>query len=139
MWTDRREKAIMTQRFRAPVTRREFLARAGGGLGLLAFTSLLDQQGLLQAARAEVLRLHPLAPRPGHFPAQARSVIWLFMNGGPSQVDTWDYKPGLIKADGKELKGFDNKTGFFVNEVGPLMKSPLPWKQQRKSGTWIPE
>ncbi len=47
---------------------------------------------------------NPLAPHPGHLPAKARSVIWLFMNGGPSQVDTWDYKPELAKRDGQELK-----------------------------------
>ena len=69
--------------------------------------------------------VNPLAPRPGHFPAKAKSVIWLFMNGGPSQVDTWDYKPELAKRDGQELKGFDKNTGFFTDQVGPLMKSPF--------------
>ena len=49
------------------------------------------------------VRFNPMAPRPTHFPAKAKSVIWLFMNGGPSQVDTWDYKPELEKRDGQEL------------------------------------
>jgi hypothetical protein len=61
------------------------------------------------------------------------------MNGGPSQVDTWDHKPELEKRDGQTLDGFDNKTGFFVDQVGPLMKSPFTWKQHGESGTWVPE
>ena len=63
------------------------------------------------------------------FPARAKSVIWLFMNGGPSQVDTWDYKPELIRSHGKELAGFDKKTGFFADSVGPLMRSPFEWNR----------
>jgi hypothetical protein len=61
------------------------------------------------------------------------------MNGGPSQVDTWDYKPALANYDGKEFAGFDKKTGFFTEEVGPLMKSPFQWRQHGESGTWVPE
>ena len=76
-------------------TRRSFLSRAGNGLGILALAGLLDQKGLLAAE--DDRSLNPLAPRPPHFPAKAKSVIWLFMNGGPSQVDTWDYKPELEK------------------------------------------
>jgi hypothetical protein len=121
-------------------SRRAFFRRAGGGMGMLALTALLDQQGLLAAAETpDDRRLHPLAPRQPHFPARAKSVIWLFMNGGPSQVDTWDYKPELTKRDGQELKGFDHKTGFFTDQVGPLMKSPFAWKQHGRSGTWVPE
>jgi hypothetical protein len=63
----------------------------------------------------------------------------MFMNGGPSHVDTWDYKPELVKRDGQELKGFDKKTGFFANAVGPLMKSPFAWKQYGESGSWVSE
>ena len=77
---------------------------------------------------------NPLAPRAGHFPAKAKSVIWLFMNGGPSQVDTWDYKPELAKRDGQELKGFDKNTGFFTDQVGPLMKSPFKFTQHGQCG-----
>ena len=78
--------------------------------------------------------LNPLAPQPPHFPAKAKSVIWLFMNGGPSQVDTWDYKPELEKRDGQELKGFDKNTGFFTDQVGPLMKSPFKFAQHGQCG-----
>src|SRR5687768_6101939 len=95
-------------------SRRAFLRRSGNGFGLLALAGLLDSQGMLASA-ADVARpaspaLNPLAPKAPHFPAQARSVIWLFMNGGQSQVDTWDYKPELEKYDGKELEGFDAET-----------------------------
>ena len=102
--------------------RREFLRRAGSGFGMLGLASLLEHEGLLtNSLRADSndglvdRSLAPLAPRPSHFPAKAKSVIWLFMNGGQSQVDTWDYKPELAKRDGKTLEGFDSKTGFFVD------------------------
>jgi hypothetical protein len=119
-------------------TRRDFLRRTGGSFGMLALTGLLEQQGLLASADAG-RGLHPLAPRPAHFPAKARSVIWLFMNGGPSHVDTWDYKPELEKRDGQELKGFDKTTGFFADQVGPLMKSPFKFAQHGRSGSWVSE
>src|SRR5947208_3257004 len=108
-------------------SRREFLTRAGGGLGMLALADMLRAQeksaGVNPAARPE--SPNPLAPRPPHFVAKAKSVIWLFMNGGPSHVDTWDHKPELDKRDGQELPNFDPKTGFFSAQVGPLMKSPF--------------
>jgi hypothetical protein len=59
------------------------------------------------------------------------------MNGGPSQVDTWDYKPELEKRDGQALAGFDKNTGFFANAVGGLMKSPFKFGQYGRSGTWV--
>ncbi|HEY2572537.1 MAG TPA: DUF1501 domain-containing protein, partial [Verrucomicrobiaceae bacterium] len=79
---------------------------------------------------------NPLAPKRPPLPAKAKSVIWIFTNGGPSQVDTWDYKPELQKRDGQELAGFDAKTGFFPASVGPLMKSPFEWRQHGQSETW---
>ena len=103
---------------------------------MLALSSLLGEQGLRAAAPSD---LDPFAPRPGHYPAKAKSIIWLFMNGGPSHVDTWDYKPELEKRDGKELEGFDSKTGFFADQVGPLMKSPFKFNRHGQSGTWVSE
>src|SRR5262245_26912637 len=113
-------------------SRRQFLARAGNGLGLLALASLADR------ASAEQPR-NPLAPKASHFPAKAKSIIWLFMNGGPSQVDTWDYKPKLAESDGQELKGFDKNTGFFTEQVGPLMRSPFKFARHGQSGAWVSE
>jgi hypothetical protein len=123
------------------------LRRAGNGFGLLALAHLLDREGLLSppAAGAPAMRADgtrapgPLEPRLPHFPARAKSVIWLFINGGPSHVDTWDHKPELEARDGKTLEGFDPKTGFFVNEVGPLMKSPFRFRRYGESGAWVSE
>ena len=108
------------------------LQRAGGGLGWLAFASMLSRQNTGAI-------LNPLAPKSPHFKPRAKNVIWIFANGGPSQVDTWDYKPGLAKRDGQTLEGFDNKTGFFPDQVGALMKSPFEWRQHGQSGTWVSE
>ena len=111
-------------------SRRDFLARTGSGLGALALA------GLLNETRADTPS-NPLAPHPPHFPAKAKSVIWLFMNGGPSHVDTWDYKPVLQKRSGQELEGFDKNTGFFTDQVGPLMGSPFGFAQHGESGAWV--
>src|SRR5262245_48394565 len=111
-------------------SRRQFLSITGSGLGLLALTALLDQQSLL-AQRLETRTanvVNPMSPKQPMFPARAKSVIWLFMNGGPSQVDTWDYKPQLEKHDKQELQGFDQNTGFFTDQVGPIMKSPFAFR-----------
>ncbi len=124
------------------VSRRSFLERAGAGFGLVALTGLLEQQGLLAAMApgdAVARSLNAMAPQPPHFPVKAKSVIWLFMNGGQSQVDTWDYKPELEKWHDKEIPGFDKNTGFFVDQVGPLMKSPFKFRQAGQSGTWVSE
>src|SRR5215210_4171052 len=122
------------------LSRRELLSRAGGVAGMLALPALLADDGLLNGSgNAADPKRNPLAPRVAHFPAKAKSVIWLFMNGGPSQVDTWDYKPTLEKLDGKPLEGFDKNTGFFTANVGPVMKSPFKFAQHGKCGAWVSE
>ena len=131
-------------RFGARISRRQLLAQAGGGAGLLALSALLAEEGALAPRRAQAAAtsepaLNPLAPKVAHFPAKAKSVIWLFMNGGPSQVDTWDYKPKLADLDGKPLEGFDKNTGFFTGNVGPVMKSPFKFERRGKSGAWVSE
>src|SRR5438132_12598394 len=120
-------------------SRREFLARAGGGCGLLALADLLARAETKTAAPSPTHAANPLAPKPPHFPAKAKNVIWLFMNGGPSHVDTWDYKPELAKRDGQELKGFDKNTGFFTDQVGPLLKSPFKFARHGECGAWVSE
>ena len=114
------------------LNRRTLLRRCGMGLGSLGLMSLLDSQGLLGAPGEKTF--NPLASREPHFRPTAKSVIWLFINGGPSQVDTWDYKPALEKWDGKPLKGFDKFTGFFSGAVGGLMKSPFEFKRMGECG-----
>jgi hypothetical protein len=118
------------------LSRRQLLARCGAGFGSVALAQMLADQGAL--AKDEAPRsLNPLAPKKSHFPAKAKAVIWIFINGGHSHVDTWDYKPELIKRDGQPLPNLDKNTGFFINDVGPLMKSPFTWKQYGQSGKWV--
>jgi hypothetical protein len=121
-----------------PHNRRELLKRAGAGFGSLALAGVLHDEQLLSGA---IPAANPLAPRPPHNPerAKAKRVIWLFMNGGPSQVDTWNYRPELEKRDGQELEGFDKNTGFFTAQVGPIMKSPFQFAQHGESGAWVSE
>jgi hypothetical protein len=83
-------------------TRREFLRQAGCGFGVLALAALLAEDGLL-AAEAEPGTADPLAPRKPHRPATARAVIFLFMAGGPSHLETFDPKPELQRLHGQKL------------------------------------
>jgi hypothetical protein len=89
-------------------TRREFLWEAGAGFTGLALTALLSEDGFFRnsaaASQAGRRPASPLAPRPPHFPARARSVIFLFMYGGPSHVDTFDHKPRLYELDGRTIQ-----------------------------------
>jgi Protein of unknown function (DUF1501) len=131
------------------LTRREMFQRAGGGFGLIGLAGLLQAEGLLDASvRADAgdlqtRSLNPMAPRAPHSRARAKRVIWLFINGGPSQVDTWDYKPALAKWDGKSMREFDpnfkNTTGFFKDAVGGLMKSPFQFSPQGECGKMVSE
>ncbi|RIK81374.1 MAG: DUF1501 domain-containing protein, partial [Planctomycetota bacterium] len=79
-------------------TRREFLWEIGGGFGAVALTSLLAAEGASSAAAAS-----PLTPRPAPLPARAKSVVFLFMYGGPSHIDTFDYKPRMVGMDGRTV------------------------------------
>ena len=106
------------------------LKQAGMGIGSLGLASLLQQEGLAAGS-------NPLAARRPHFKTKAKAVIWLFINGGPSHVDTWDYKPELARRDGQALEGFDKFTGFFSNAVGGLMKSPFEFKQHGQCGKHV--
>ncbi len=122
------------------LSRRALLARSGGGIGMLGLASLLNDQGMLGSAMAADENqnpTNPLAARQPHFAAKAKAVIWLFINGGPSHVDTWDYKPQLAKRDGQTLEGFDKNTGFFADAVGGLMKSPFEFKQHGQCGKHV--
>src|SRR5438105_6867794 len=105
-------------------TRREFLWEAGGGFTGLALTGLLSADGFFGgAARAAGGKTaNPLAPKAPHFPAKAKSVVFLFMYGGPSHVDTFDYKPKLYPLDGKTVAVKTFGRGGKRNEgrvVGP--------------------
>ena len=112
-------------------SRRDFLKRAGSGCGVLALADLLDSE-----AAANIELQQPLAPRKAHFAPRATSVIWLFMHGAPSHIDTWDYKPDIWRRDGQTLADFDQSTGFFAGAGGPIMKSPFRFQRHGETGTW---
>jgi hypothetical protein len=121
-------------------TRREFLWQAGAGFTALGLTSLLDGDGFLgrQAVAADGASqyVNPLAPKDPHFTPKARSVIFLFMYGGPSHVDTFDYKPKLFELDGKTVSVNTKGRGGTKNTgrvVGPKWK----FRQYGQSGQWI--
>lgn len=113
--------------------RRRFLQQSGLGFGSMALASMMQEE-----SKAASIPNDPLALKQPHFPAKVKSIIWLFMTGAPSQVDTWDYKPELQKRDGQALAGADSKTGFFSTS-GKCLKSPFEWKQHGQSGSWVPD
>jgi hypothetical protein len=110
-------------------SRRQMLRRAGAGFGSLALAALLADE----AAGIPPTASHPLEPRPPHFPARARRVIFLFMPGGPSQVDTFDPKPRLSREHGKP------SPKLYLGQKRNLLASP--WKFQRcgQSGLEVSE
>jgi hypothetical protein len=94
------------------------------GLGSLALCDILHREGLATNPQSAIRN------------PQSKSVIWLFMTGGPSQVDTFDYKPELQRRDGQSLAGADPSTGFFQTS-GRCLKSPFAWQRHGQSGTWV--
>jgi hypothetical protein len=113
------------------LSRREMLERTASGFGAVALAALFGETAAAEtsdAARAK----DPLLPRPTHFKAKAKNVIFLFMDGGPSQVDTFDPKPRLAKEHGQPIKMKVPPTQF--NNVGNVLQSPWEFKQRGKSG-----
>ncbi len=113
----------------APLTRREMLARCAGGFGAVALAALLDDPAYGDAPSRD---RDPLAPRLTHHEAKAKSVIFLFMDGGPSQVDTFDPKPALAKYHGKPMPVKVLPTQF--NNNGNVLQSPWKFRQYGQSG-----
>jgi len=112
-------------------TRRDFLTRSGLGLGALALGGFFREG--LEAAGAE--SMHPLAVRDPHFPAKAKRVIQFFLNGGPSQVDTFDPKPKLDEYHGKPIP-LDLRT---ERRTGAAYRSPYTFKKYGQSGLEVSE
>ncbi len=114
--------------------RREFLGSMGTGLGSVALACLLAEGGGRSAAAQEA----EAGPAPGkpHFAPKAKRVIQIFCPGAVSQLDTFDYKPELIKRHDQPLPG-EGKIVTFQGGNGPLMKSPWGWAQHGKSGKWV--
>jgi hypothetical protein len=114
------------------LSRRHFLWEAGGGLGAIALAWLLNED----APGATGPSLSPYAPRPAHFLAKANRVIQIFACGGVSHIDTFDYKPDLVKHHGRELTG-KGKIDTFFGKPGRLMKSPYQFQKHGASGHWV--
>ncbi|MFO0947373.1 MAG: DUF1501 domain-containing protein [Planctomycetota bacterium] len=117
-----------------PFTRRELLRRGGMGMGMIGLTDLLANQGLL-ADEGSSSHL-PLAVKKPHFPPKATRVVHLFMNGGPSHVDTFDPKPMLDKYHGKSLPTASLRT---ERKTGAAMRSPFRFQRHGKSGIEVSE
>ena len=118
-------------------TRRDFLARAGGGFGALALLDLL-QRTSLGAASLSAASANPLEPKRPAFPARAKSVIFLFMEGGPSHIDLFDPKPLVNELAGKPIPPSFGRVITAMGEFdSPILGSKRTWKQHGASGLWI--
>jgi hypothetical protein len=116
-------------------TRRNFILHGGAGFGALALSYLLGNNPLFASGQAPA---SPLAPKQAQFPARAKSVIFLFMEGGPSHIDTFDPKPKLNELAGQPLPDSFAKVITSMGEIGaPLLASKRTWKQHGQSGIWV--
>src|SRR5437763_8183459 len=122
----------MPRRPPCPATRRQFLWETGAGFAGLALTSLLDRDGFFARA-AGPQPANPLAPKKPHFAARARHCIFLFLYGGPSQVDTFDYKPELQKRDGQTVEIEIRRHSVQKQK---LLASRRKWARHGRSGQW---
>ena len=126
-----------TRAFLQAVTRRHFFRQAGFGIGSLALTALLNER--LFAEGSQVAAPNPLAVRPPHFAPKAKSVIYLFMAGAPSQVDLLDPKPKLQQYDGQPIPDeFVKGERFaFIKGTPRLLGSPYPFERVGQSGAEV--
>src|SRR5947207_6260930 len=117
------------------LTRRELLQRSGMGMGAVALSALLGESGSLNAAPLVATAMNPMAPKVPPSPAKAKRVLHLFMNGGPSHVDTFDPKPSLTKFSGKPIP-ITLKT---ERRTGSAFGSPFEFKKYGQCGTEVSE
>ena len=120
------------------VARRHFLSRCSIGVGALAFSALGAAAGRGESLRGNP---HPLQPRPTHFPARAKNVIFLFMAGGPSQLDMFEYKPELERLNGKPIPESYTAGKRFAfmdsSHRSNLLASKRSFQQYGESGAWV--
>ncbi len=119
-------------------SRRDFLTRAGGGFGLLALYSLMARDGAFAAAEGPKV-VNPLAGREPHFGPTAKSVIWCFLDGGPSHIDLFDPKPELTRLAGKVLPDTFKRpvTAMGRTAYTPLLATQRKFKRHGQSGQWV--
>jgi hypothetical protein len=114
-------------------TRRQMLSRTGAGFGSLALTALLADESAAMPTPPDDTSRNPLSPRLPHFPARAKRVIFLFMPGGPSQVDTFDPKPRLTRDNGKP------SPMLYLGQTRKLLASPWKFSKRGQSGLEVSE
>jgi hypothetical protein len=120
-----------TSHFRMARTRRDFLLQAGGGFGAMALSWLLARDGHAAGKSSA----NPLAMKPPHFPAKAKSIIFMFMVGGPSPIDLFDPKPELQKRQGQPLpESFGKPVSQFTKGDTPLLASTRRFRRHGQSG-----
>lgn len=117
---------------RPSLNRRQLLQSCGAGFGALALSDLIARRA---SAERNDASQNPLTAHAGHFRPRAKRVIFLFMHGGPSHVDTFDYKPQLAKHDGQPLP-FE-KPRIQFSQTANLLKSPWEFRQYGQSGAWV--
>jgi hypothetical protein len=133
-WNDFGGKMMSTPNSpRFYLSRRELLQRSGMGFGALGLAGLLGDPSMLGAATSPVAG--PMTPKQPHFPAKAKRVIHFFLNGGPSQVDTFDPKPALTKYNGKPLP----ETLRTERKTGGAFASPFKFQKYGQSGIEVSE
>jgi hypothetical protein len=118
------------------LSRRDWLSRMGGGFGLVGLASVLAQNDLLGATPARSTAMSPLAPHPTHFAPKAKRVIFLFMNGGPSHVDTFDPKPSLAKYAGTKPEELVKN---YPRSIGNLFPTPFKFNKYGENGVDVSE
>jgi hypothetical protein len=120
-----------------PASRREFLFRAGGGMGAVALAALLGRTA--KGSDQDPPAANPLAVRHPHFTPRAKRVVWLFMDGGPSHIDLFDYKPALDKYAGEPLPPSFKRpvTAMGVTSATPLMATPRKFARHGQTGMWV--
>jgi hypothetical protein len=127
------------QDYLSHLTRRHFFSRCAMGLGGIALASMLNRAGL--AAPAGAALPNPLAPKPTHFPARAKNIIYLFMAGGPSQLELFDYKPKLVELNGQPIpQSFieGKRFAFMDSSHGTsLLGTRREFKRHGQSGMWV--
>src|SRR5205809_7702938 len=125
------------------LTRRQFFSRCALGLGSIALVSLLKEQELFGAASAA--SANPMASRPPHFRAKAKNIIYLFMAGGPSQLELFDYKPKLQELNGQPIpESFIKNKRFafmdlFTKEVPKLLGTKRRFAKHGQCGAYVSE
>ncbi|HAC92016.1 MAG TPA: DUF1501 domain-containing protein [Planctomycetaceae bacterium] len=135
-------KIGLSQFSRLPATRREFLRRSGTGFGAMALAGLLSQEGeqlygdvIEQSSTGARSAAQPMQPKPAHFAPRAKAVIHLFLNGGPSHIDTFDPKPALQQVHGQLLPN-NLRT---ERETGAAFQSPFKFQKYGQSGIEVSE